>query len=297
MKTLHALAVMIVLASPALAQDADSTDTSVSSSGIARRSSRNPTANNRSSTPLLADNASEIRAANFAVYALTRDLNQYDMYFTASAGYAKLKAGGFSQTTSYGENLKASDTSDGVAVGRLEFGYIFDENWSLGLGFTDYSTAEIQMDLPRYPGIVSLVPNPSYSRHVFLYDTARFTLIPSYTFASGDRFLLHAGAGVTYNRTRSHFEATYYAQYSGRPSLTFYDSYPEEVTTVWRYTLTLGVEWMMTKHMALALSGAYSPYKIDLSSTRVAGFGATQPSKSSVKVDAFEAAVSFVYRR
>lgn len=295
MKTLKVLAVMIVLVSPALAQDTNSTGTTVNS--IAQRSSRNPTATNHSSTLLVADNLSEIRATNFAVYALTRDLAQYDMYFSASVGYAKVKIGGFSETTSYGEILKTSDTSDGVAVAHLELGYIFDENWSLGLGFTDYATAEVQMDLPHYPGIVSLLPNPSYSRHVFLYDTLRFTLIPSYTFASGDQFLLHAGAGVTYNRTRSHFEATYYAQYSGRPSSTFYESYPEETTTVWRYTLTLGVEWMMTKHMSLALSGAYSPYKIDVPSTRVAGFGATQPSKSSVQVDAFEATFSFVYRR
>jgi len=59
----------------------------------------------------------------------------------------------------------------------------------------------------------------------------------------------------------------------------------------------LGAEWMFTKYLSLGLTGAYSPYEIKIPATRVAGFGATQPSTSSVKVDAFEAAVSLIYRK
>ena len=221
------------------------------------------------------------------------------MYFDVGAGYAKVKTGKFSQTTSYGETLKTSDTSDGVAVVHFELGWVFDENWSLGLGYTDYSTAEVKMGFPVYPGIMSILPMPSYSRNVLRYDTTRFALIPSYTYALNERLRLRGSAGVTCNQTNSHFETTYYAWFSGRPNGTFSESLMKEKKTSWSYLVSLGAEYSLTKNLSLDLSGAYAPFKIKVTPTNVVGFGsgATQPSKNEVNVDSFEGTLSLVWRR
>jgi len=239
-----------------------------------------------------------LRLLAFASFLASSALAQTSgFYVNAGGGMATLKTGGFTQTTSYGEIIKNKDAKDSVAGARIEIGYQFDENWDLGVQFTDYATAEIQMEYPKYPGIFSIVPMPAYSRHVLLYDTIRFALVPSYTFAAGDRMRLRASAGVVGSRTRSHFEATYYIQYSGRPNETLSERYPEEKNTSLSYVASVSAEWIFTKHLSLALNGGYSPYKMDLPASRIAPFGPTQPSTGSLKVEAFEAFVTFIYRK
>ncbi len=218
-------------------------------------------------------------------------------YVSAGGGLAEVKAGDFALTTSYGEKLKSKDAKNRVPVVCLDVGYQFNENWDLGLRFTKYSKAEINMDFPKFTGLVSIVPFPDYSRHVFYYDTVRLALVPSYTFAAGDQFRLRASAGAVCSQTRSHFEADYYIWYSGRPNEQRHDSYPTGKKTDWSYVASLGAEWVFTKYLSLGLTGTVSPYKISIPASQVGGYWPTQPSSSSVKVTTFETVISLIYRK
>ncbi len=294
MKTLGLLAVISVVASSALAQDSHVNE--LNESGIAQR---NPRIQKASTGPRkLADSNSAQNAAVFAISATAKEvIHSAGLYVKAGAGFAQVTAGGFTKTTSYGETLKNKETKDLVAVATIEVGFQFNENWDLGLRFTDYSTAQIKMDHPKFTGLASIVPFPAYSRHVFHYDTTRVALVPSYTFAAGDRMRLRAGLGVACSQTRSHFEADYYIQYSGRPSEWRYEAYPEAKKTNWNFNASLGAEWIFTSHLSLELTVAYSPYNIQIPATQIAYSGPTRPSTSSVKIEAVEAAISFVFRK
>lgn len=217
----------------------------------------------------------------------------------AGVGVAQLNAGSFTQTTSYGEVLKTTDTRDAVGFAKIGFGYQFDENWAIVLSVADYATAEVKVSFPWYPGVLSILPMPSYSRNVLKYETTRFTLVPSYTYELSDKLRVRGGAGATCSRTDSHFETTYYAVFSGPPAGTFSESYAKERKTSWSYVVSLGAEYALTKNLSIGITGDYSPYKIKVTPTRVVGLGAgtTQPSKSTVNIDSFEAFLSINYRR
>src|SRR6185312_11500207 len=133
------------------------------------------------------------------------------LFVTAGGGYAKFSVESFSQTTSYGETLAATDRDDGVAFVQGELGYRFNANWDLSLGYTDYGTAEARVSFPTYPNIISILPMPAYSQNVMEYDATRISLIPSYRYTLSEKFSLRARGGVTYSSTKAHFETTYYA--------------------------------------------------------------------------------------
>jgi len=220
-------------------------------------------------------------------------------FVNVGGGLAQLKAGSFTQTTSYGEVLKTTKRTNAVGFVQIGFGYQFDENWDVVLSVADYTTAEVKVGFPVYPGIVSILPMPAYSQNSLKYNTTRFSLTPSYTYALNDRLRFLGSAGLTCSQTDSHFETTYYAWFSGRPNGTFLESLTKEKKTTWSYLISLGAEYSLTQNLSLGLSGSYAPFKIKVTPTSIVGFGSgsTQPSKNEVNVDSFEGTLSLVWRR
>jgi opacity protein-like surface antigen len=220
-------------------------------------------------------------------------------FVNVGGGLARMEAGNFTQTTSYGEVLRTTKKGDAVGFVQIGFGYQIDENWDVVANFADYATAEVKVGFPSYPGVNSILPMPAYSRNVLRYDTIRFALIPSYTYALNDRLRLRGRAGVTCNQTDSHFETTYHAWFSGRPDGTFAESLMKERKRTWSYLVSLGAEYSLSQNLSLGLSGAYAPFKIKVTPTNVVGLGSgsTQPSKKEVNIDSFEGTLSLVWRR
>jgi len=237
--------------------------------------------------------------AVFSILASAALAQDPGFFVKTGGGIARMAVDSFTQTTSYGETLKTTDKNDVVGFVHFGFGYQIDEHWDVVLSAADYSTAEVKVGFPTYPGIVSILPMPSYSRNVLKYDTTRLALIPSYAYSLSEKLRLRGSAGVTCSRTNSHFETTYYAWFSGRPSGTFSDRLPKESKTAWSYLASLGAEYAFTDNLSLGLTGAYSPFKMKVTPTTVVGFGTgvTQPSKNEVNVDSFEANLSVTWRK
>lgn len=294
MKTLKLLAVFSLLAAPLSAhvQDAGT---------IPHRSERSRTLTTCDKKPLLlADQQSNEEAKSFAATVVLNEVaeraRRRNINVTAGIGYAALRTGDFTQTTAYGETLVPTDTQDAVGFVHIELCYTLDDAWDIELGSMYYDTAEVNLSFPKYPGLIFILPPPAYSRNVLAYDMYRFSLMPSYTFAYGDRIRVRAGLGLTYNRTNSQSETTYYATYSGRPSGTFSQTSPKISHDSWSGTLALRAEWELGKHTALGFSCAYSPFDIGVPPSPITGFGTTQPSKSIVRVDTLETALTFIVR-
>lgn len=220
------------------------------------------------------------------------------LFFSAGGGYAKVQAESFNLTTHYGEVLHSTSEDDSVSFASLEAGWRFNEKWAVGLGYADYGTAEIQVSFPKYPGWASILPFPDYSRNVLIYDSQQFELVPAYSHALGERWTLHARAGVTYRETKAHFETTYRQLLSGPPSGTASETFPEEKTTSWSYLLSLGIEFAVTPRFSIGILGTYSPSTMKLPGEKIAGPGATwvTPSKSEIDVDYFQGAITFGWR-
>lgn len=298
MKTISLLAAVMIMAAPAFAEGTGSNETT--GQGLALRKLSGTARTTRHSENLqLADAQSVTNATMFATNLAAQKFFEYTgLYLTLGGGYARLKAGNFSQTTSYGEVLKATDTTDGVGFGRVELYYQFDENWELGLGATRYGSATVQLAFPKYPNITSLLPLPDYRRHVMKYRTMRYSLTPTYSIEAGDYLRLRVSAGVTCNKTDSHVEATYYAWFSGRPNGMFSENYATESMTSWSGLVACGIEYAPVQHISIALSAAYAPYNIKVPASRsLIGLGYTQPTRSSVRVDSLEAMLSVNFRR
>lgn len=218
------------------------------------------------------------------------------LFVAAGAGVAAFNAGSFTQTTTYGEVLPTTDEKHNVSTIQAALGYTLDDHWDVQLQYTDFRPAEVSIAFPKFPGIVSILPMPSYSRNVLRYDCWRVALMPSYTFPLGKDFSVRAGAGVTRTRTTSRCETRYYAWYSGRPSGEFTDVTRSESKTSWSYVASASFEYAFADHWSIGLSGSYAPFKIAVVPTD-AYIGLTTPSKRSVKVRSLEAAVSVVWRR
>jgi hypothetical protein len=301
MKALQLLAAFMILSAPALAQE---TDTAKTTSGIiSRRSERSSTTTVASDKKplLLADQQSKVDAATFAANVMLDEASRHawerGISLNCGFGYTRLNTGEFTQTTSYGEILKTTDTSDSVPFAHLEMLYQFDEAWDIELGAAIIDAAEIQVSFPTYANVSSMLPPPNYSRNVMMYEMYRFSLMPSYTFAVGDRIRVRAGAGINHNRTKSHFETTYYASFSGRPPGMFSENSPDTKYDSWGGVVALRAEWEFGPHTSIGLSCAYSPFQIGVASMPLARYGATQPSRSTVTVDSFEAAFTFIVRK
>jgi opacity protein-like surface antigen len=294
MKTLKLLAMFLVLAAPlsTYAQDAGAIPH--------RNERRRPLATSDTKPMLLADQESKANAAVFAANVALQEVaeraHRRRINLTAGIGYAAVRTDDFTQTTSYGETLAPTDTQDEVGFVHIELCYALNDEWDIELGAMYYDTAEVNLSYPKYPGIVSILPLPSYSRNVLVYDMYRFSLMPSYTFASGDSIRIRAGLGLTYNRTNSQSETIYSATFSGRPSGTFSETSPKISHDSWSGTVALRAEWELGKHTALGFSCAYSPFEIGVPPIPMAGYGTAQPSKSIVRVDTLETALTFIVR-
>lgn len=298
MKALPLLAAVLIAVAPAFAEGTGSFENEGRS--LTPRKLSGSTRTTRSSDAILvADGQSSQNAAWFAANQVARSIIEYTgLYLTVGGGYARMHAGSFSQTTIYNEVLKTRDTNDHVGFGRVELCYQFDENWDLAIGATWYGAAEVQLGFPKYPNVTSLLPLPEYYRHVMLYKTTRYSLMPTYSFEAGDKVRFRLGLGLTCNVTRSHTEATYYAWFSGVPSRLIVETYPEQSRTDWSGALSLGAEYELFKHASLNFSVAYAPFRIKVpTSPGALNYGVMQPSKGTVRVDTLEAALSVNLRR
>jgi opacity protein-like surface antigen len=219
-------------------------------------------------------------------------------YINAGGGYARVQADSFSVTTSYGEVLHSMGEDDSVTFASVEVGCRFNDNWAVGLGYSDYGTAEIQMSFPKYLGYASILPFPDYSRNILLYDSQQLELVPTYSHALGKRWILHARAGVTYRETKAHFETTYRTFLSGPPSGVVSETFPEEKTSTWSYLASVGVEFAVTPRFSIGVMGTYSPSKMKLPGEKIAGLGNgwVTPSTNEIDVDYFEAAITLGWR-
>ena len=234
-------------------------------------------------------------ATVFSLLALSTFAQTPGAFVNVGGGLARFNAGSFTETTSFGEVLQTTDKRDAVGTAHIAFGYQFDENWDLAVRTTIYGTAELKMSFPQYPGIMSILPMPSYTRNVLKYDAVQFALIPSYTYAFTEKLRGRASAGLTCIESKSHFETTYYAWFSGRPNGTFSESYTKEKNTAWSYQVSLGAEYAVTHNLSIGITGGYAPFKIKTPPTNI--FVATRPSKSKVNVDAFEADLAINWRQ
>lgn len=247
----------------------------------------------------LADRQSELNATSLAINTAAGLFFSYTgLYLNIGGGYARMTTSDFSLTTPYNEVLPTTKTTDGVFFGRLELCYQFDENWDLALGYTRYGRADVEIAFPKYPNIVSILPLPDYKRHVMRYQTTRISLMPTYSIEAGDRMRFRLGAGVMCNQTKSRIETTYYAWFSGRPSGLIAEEYPSTSRTDWSGIVSLGADYEIFKHGALSFSLAYAPYRINVPTSPAAlNQGVSRPSRSTVRVDAFEAALALNFRR
>lgn len=291
------LAAALIVVAPAFAE---STSAFVTTKTLAPRQTVSSSRSSGASDAIqVADAQSVNNATWFAAQQLTNALFQSTgLYLTVGGGYARLSVGDFSQTTSYNEVLKTTDTTDGVGFGRMELGFQFDENWDLALGATWYGTAEAQIGFPKYPNIASLLPLPSYSQHTLCYKTTRFSLMPTYSMEMGDWMRLRVGLGLACNRTDSHIKATYQAWSVGMGSRVVSESYAGVSRTDWSGMLAVGTEFSLFKHASLNLGVAYAPYRIDVPDSRGASNGGiSRSSPGTVWVNALEGSFSFNFRR
>ena len=221
------------------------------------------------------------------------------LFISSGGGVAKFDAGEFTQRTSYGEVLRTSDTSDAVGFVQIGLGYRFNESWDALLSYADYGSAEIGISFPTYPNIASILPLPDYSRNVLMYETTRLALAPVFTCELSGPLRLRASAGITWTKTDSRSETTYRAWFSGPPSGEFSTRTSTESKKSWGYLASLGLEYAFSKNLSVGLGASYSPFKIKVTPTRVAGVGSgvTQPSKESIDVDSIEALLSVTWRR
>ena len=221
------------------------------------------------------------------------------LFISGGGGMAAFEADEFTHRTSYGEVLRTTDTSDRVAFAQVGLGYRFNESWDALLSYADYGSAEIGMAFPKYPNIASILPLPDYSRNVLKYETTRLSLAPAFTCELSGPLRLRASAGVTWTKTDSRSETTYRAWFSGPPSGEFSDRTATQSKKSWGYLASLGLEYAFSKNLFVGLGASYSPFKITVTPTRIAGVGSgfTQPSKDSIDVDSIEALLSITWRR
>jgi opacity protein-like surface antigen len=221
------------------------------------------------------------------------------LFINAGGGIAKFDADEFTQRTSYGEVLRASDTSDDVGFVQLGLGYRFDEKWDAVLSYADYDSAEIGISYPKYPNIASILPLPAYSRNVLKYETSRLSLAPAYTFALSGALKVRASAGMTWTKTDSHNETMYRAWFSGPPSAEFSDRTAPVSKKSWSWLASIGLEYAISEHFSVGLGVRYSPFKVEVAPTPIVGLGPilTQPSKGSTEIKAVEAMLSVTWRR
>ena len=242
--------------------------------------------------------------AVFSVLATSAVAQNSGLFVTAGGGLANVESGQYTQTTSYGEVLRTTDTSDRVGFAQVGLGYRFNEKWDALLSYTDYAEGEVALSFPVYPGIFTIqsIPGalPRYSRNVLIYEATRFSFAPGYTVRLSESFTLRARAGVSWTKTDSHNETTYAAPLSGVPTS---DRTATKSKDTWSYLASLGLEYALSKNWSIGVGATYSPFEIKVTPTRIEGVGslapggATQPSKNSIDADMIEAVLSVTWRR
>ncbi len=221
-------------------------------------------------------------------------------FVSAGGGMAKMKVDGFAVYNPVasvpgqpqGEALAAIEKNDTVSVVRLTVGYNLTENWGLQLSYANYGSGEVRME---YPGIfwaqVIGISHDVYLRHVLKYQTSAFTFIPSYTFRLNEKLGIKAGAGVSYNKTSSHFEATYIPEVTIFPITTPQSySYAKKTEQSLGYIVSLGADYLITKKLSLELSSTYTAFKMKVPTSPWA-----TNSKSSVKAGSLSAELALAW--
>jgi len=193
-----------------------------------------------------------------------------------------------------GEPLASIDGRSNVSVARLNVGYNFTEDFALQLSYVAYGTGEVKMPFPLYPGYVWGVGGgaPTYQRHVLRYKPTSFTLMPSYTYAVGEKSRVIVGAGINYGMTSSHFEDTTIPGGTVAPGnlVPQSHSFAEETEHALGFILSLGINRLITEHFSVELTGNFSTFRTKIpTSPWAAG------SKSSVRTDAFGTDLALVW--
>ena len=212
----------------------------------------------------------------------------------AGGGLARLDVGTFTMYNPSaaitgqpeGEHLDAIDRRSNVSVARLTVGYSFTENFALQLSYAAYGTGEVKVAFPLYPGFewATGAGAPTYQRQVLRYKPTALTLVPSYTYAVGDKSRVIVGAGINYGLTTSHFEDTFISGGTVSPVnlVPQSHSYAEEKDHSLGFILSLGVNRLITDNLSVELTGNYSTFK-----TKVPTSPWTSSSKSDVTINSF----------
>jgi len=221
------------------------------------------------------------------------------LFITAGGGLAQMTTGNFSvynpqasiSGQPQGEELPVLDKKATVGVARLTVGYNFTENWALQLSYAAYGTGEARLAFPLYPDYswaVGAGPD-TYQRHVLKYKPTALTLLPSYTYAVGDKTRVIIGAGINYGMNSSHIETTTISGATVEPANRGPQSwsYAKETKRNVGYIVSLGFDYAFTDQLSAALTGNYSTFKTKIPSSPWAA-----ASKSSVNTDSLGAELS-----
>lgn len=216
-------------------------------------------------------------------------------FITAGAGVAHLKIADFAVYNPVasipgqplGEALPAIEKTSRVSVARLTLGYAFNEHWDLRLAYADYGAGDVQLAFPVYPGMVFIVGPDIFERHEMKYDSASFTLLPTYTRALGGKLDLKIGAGLSYNHTSAHIETAFSSgAILPRPPATAHN-YAGVSESSLGYTLLLGADCQVFPRFALGISANYTAMKAKVPASPWAN-----RSKPRVRIDALGAELS-----
>jgi outer membrane protein W len=238
----------------------------------------------------------------FAVLASSAFAQKPGFFVAAGGGVVRMEAGDFTvfnpqasiPGSPQGELLAPTNTRDTVTFVRMTVGYNFTENWALQISYADYGSAEVQMAFPQYPNYTwpSGVVANTYTRHILKYKPTALTLLPTYTMAIGDTARIIYGAGLCRSKTSSHFEATWMEGASAMTASPIYVSqtYAEESESNLGVIVSLGFDFLITKHLSWQFGGNYTAFKVMVPSSPWSG-----RSEANIRVDSYAGEVTLAW--
>lgn len=225
------------------------------------------------------------------------------VFVTAGGGFARMKASNFVvynplAGTSGGEPLATTDTTRMVNVARLTVGYNFTDEWALQVSYADYGTAEVKVASPQYPGVTFASYYDNYTRLALKYKPTVLTLMPSYTYAVGEKSRVIVGAGISSSKTSSHFETivqpTWPKDSTATPTTpippTVSTSYAEETNQSYGYIVSLGLDHLLTENISVQIIGNYAAFKANVPASPW-----ESRSKASISITALSAELALAW--